>query len=276
MELNKINKISEIIKKNKKYSSISEDVITDEIESYFRKNPNKLDLLEKQKSEKFKKIIKEIRSNLHKSYGSFQTEDKAKRDDYLRKISSINDFRTHDLILSTSVSAKERLNDYSKLYKKIFSITGKPQSIIDLGCGLNPVSLPYMGINSCIYHAYDIDENDIAFLNRYFGLMKHYSNIKGTASVLNLKNNLLKIPKADICFLFKVFDVIEKDNHKLSESIIKSLNCKYIIVSFSTKTVSGKHMNHPYRGWIERMLERINLKYEKISLENEVFYIIIR
>ena len=78
----------------------------------------------------------------------------------------------------------------------------------------------------------------------------------------------------DVCFMFKFLDPIEDKGHKLSEEIIKLIKARYIVISFSTKTVSGKKMNHPYRGWIEKMLERIKKDFEKISLENEVFYII--
>jgi hypothetical protein len=271
---NQISAVLESVKQNKKYSSLSEDIVTAEIEDYFKKNQKCAEFLQKPKSEKFKKIIKDIRSKLHKIYGSFQTEDKNKREFYLKNLQGINDYSTFDKILSTSVSSRERLNDYGRLYKELFGITGKPKRIVDLGSGLNPISFPYMGINRCFYYAYDIDKKDIDFLNKYFGLMKGYSQLDGKAFFINLKDSKLNIPKSDICFMFKLLDVIEEKGHKLSEKIIKSLNCRFIVASFSIKTVSGKKMNHPYRGWIERMLSRIKLPYKKILTQNEIFYCI--
>ncbi len=88
------------------------------------------------------------------------------------------------------------------------------------------------------------------------------------------KTSFRKLPKADVCFMFKFLDPLEEKGHKLSEEIIKSLDCKYIVVSFSTKTISGRNMRYPYRGWIEKMLNRINIKFDRFNLENEVFYII--
>lgn len=271
-----INLLLEEIKKNKKYTSIHNDLVKNEIKGYFKKNQNKIKILEKPKSEKFKKIIKEIRAKLHSVHSSFQSEDKEKREYCLRRIQGINDYENHNKILETSLSSKERLEDYKNIYKEIFKVTGKPKKIIDLGSGLNPISFPYLGINKLTYLAYDIDEDEIDFLNRYFDLMKRYSKISGKASILDIRDvsSLKILPKADICFLFKVFDVLEKNSHKLSEEIIKSLKSEYIIVSFAIKTISGKKMNHPYRGWIESMLDRINIKFEKILTDNEVFYII--
>lgn len=262
------------VKKNKKYRFISDDLIKEEIVKYFKINPKSIKFLDKTKSEKFKGIVKAIRSRLHLIYGSFQTGSRNKREICLNEIKGKGDYKAHNKILSTSVSSKERLKGYNKLYREIFKITGKPKKILDLGCGLNPVSYPYMGLDELRYYAYDIDKEDCNFLNQYFSLMKKYSRLKGKAYVVNLKNSFKKLPKADVCFMFKVLDPLEEKGHKLSEKIIKSLDCKYIIVSFSTKTVSGRKMKHPYRGWIERMLNRINLKFEKIKLENEVFYII--
>jgi 16S rRNA (guanine(1405)-N(7))-methyltransferase len=263
------------IKKSKKYNSISEDLIKEEIKKYFKINPKDKKHLTKIKSKKYKEIVKAIKSKLHLIYGSFQ-KDKEKRDSFLKKIYGINDYKNHDEILSTSVSSKERLKEYQNIYKKIFKITGRPKKIIDLGCGLNPVSYPYMGLNGINYYAYDIDKEDCDFLNKYFRLMKEYTHLKAKAFVTNLRkiSEIKKIPRAEVCFMFKFLDVIEEKGHKLSEEIIKTLNCNYLVISFSTKTVSGKKMKYPHRGWIERMLERINLKYEKISLSNEVFYII--
>jgi 16S rRNA (guanine(1405)-N(7))-methyltransferase len=270
-----MDKLLSSIKKSKKYSSISDDLIKEEIEKYFKINPKQKEYLKNEKSKKYKDIIKKIKNRLHLAHGSFQ-KDKGKREVYLKKIYGINDYDNHDEILSTSVSAKERLKEYQKIYKKIFNITGKPKKIVDLGCGLNPISYPYMGLNGINYYVYDIDQEDCDFLNKYFLLMKGYTHLKARAFISNLKkiSEIKKIPKADICFMFKFLDVIEEKGHKLSEAIIKSINCKYIVVSFPTRTISGKNMKHPYRGWIEKMLERISLEYEKFSIDNEIFYII--
>jgi 16S rRNA (guanine(1405)-N(7))-methyltransferase len=271
-----VEQILNDIQKNKKYSSISRDLIKKEIKKYFQISPKSISLLEKTQSKKYKEIIKKIRNRLHLVYGSFQTKSKAKMEGLLREIDGINDYKTHDKILSLSVSSKERLKDYEKIYSSIFKITTRPKKIIDLGCGLNPISYPYMHINNLVYYAYDIDQKDIAFLDNYFNIIGRYTKIKGKAFVADLKDlDIVKeLPRADICFMFKLVDVLERRGHKLSEELIKSLKCKHIVVSFPTKTVSGRNMRHPYRGWIEKMLDRIGYKFERIVFDNEVFYII--
>jgi ribosomal RNA methyltransferase FmrO len=270
------------IKKNKKYSSISEDLIESEINKYFKIDPNEIKFLEHEKSKKYKEIIRNIRSKLHLIYGSFQVKHKDKREEYLielkkHKKDSKEYYLYHEKILSTNISSKERLKDYEFVYENIFKIVKKTKTILDLGSGINLVSYPYMKIDDVTYYSYDIDEKDIDFLNEYLVYMKKNSKLKGKSGIIDLRKELSvkKLPKADLVFMFKVVDPIDsRKNHKLSEQIIKSLNCKYIVCSFSTKTVTGKRMNHPYRGWFEQMINRISYNFSKFEIDNEVFYII--
>ncbi len=253
-----IEELIEKVKANKKYKFISNEIVEKEIREYIRKNPE----YERYKE---KMIIRDIRTELHKSYARFQIKKKKKREQYLKE-------RDYNGILKTNLSTKERLEYYKELYENIFKVTGKPKTILDLGAGINPCSYPLMNIKAS-YYAYDVDEEDADFLNRFFKAFK----IQGKAEIMDLSNieNIKKLPKADVCFMFKFLDPLEKNKgHKLSEEIIKVLKCKYIIASFATKTISGKKMNYSYRGWIERMLDRIGLKYNFIELGNEIHYII--
>ena len=260
------------IKQSKKYKTISEGVILAEIEKYIRKNP-------RYEIYKDKKILSEIKAELHKIHGSFQKISKRKREKYFEKLEkNSEDEEIVKKILLTNRSTKERLENYEKIYKKIFEITGKPETIVDLGCGLNPLSFIFMNLNKAKYSAYDIDEEDILLINKYFHLMK--KRVSGKAEIMNLSSvnekDIQKIPKADVCFMFKLVDVLDRRNHKQSEKVIKNLNSDYIVVSFSKRTLSGKKMNFPRRGWIEKMLERIGLKFEKIDFESEIFYVIAK
>jgi 16S rRNA (guanine(1405)-N(7))-methyltransferase len=248
--------ISEI-KKSRKYKDISEDVIKAKVDEYLAKNKNA-----------DKKIaLKDIKADLHKSHGSFRFQDK-KLDELLNKKDFIG-------ILDSNRSTKERLTDYESIYERIFAITGEPMSILDLGCGLNPCSIPIMRLNSLLeYYAFDINKSEMNFLNKFFETF----NINGAAQTLDLTRieNIEKLPEADICFMFKLVDILEKGGHKYSEEIIKVLSkkCSFIVVSFATKTLSGRKMMFAERGWIERMLQRIGMKFNKLIFDSEVFYVI--
>ncbi len=269
-----INQILQKVKEHKKYKSISDKVVINEIKKYLKSNPSKNNQINK-------KIIKDVRKKLHLSYASFQTKKKSKTKKYLHELMDANDKKSEDLtkkLLSITVSTKERLGDYKKLYKQIFKITGKPKTIIDLGSGLNPLSFPYMNLNKVNYFAYDIDDKDIEFLNDYFKIMKQ-EGLNGKAGILNLNNfsEISNLPyNVDIIFLFKIIDILDKKNHRHSEELIKQLikKTKFIVASFATKTITRKKMNFPNRKWFKLMLDRNSFKFKTIKTENEIYYII--
>ena len=140
---------------------------------------------------------------------------------------------------------------------------------------MNPISVIfYPNKNGLKYYAYDINRQDIEFLNNFFKI----KNIDGKAELINLQNikEVERIPDCDICFMLKLVDVLEEKGHKHSEMLIQELikKCKHVVVSFATSSISGKRMKYAERGWIERMLERIELKFNKIKFKNEVVYVV--
>ena len=89
-----------------------------------------------------------------------------------------------------------------------------------------------------------------------------------------IENTIKKLPKADICFLFKVLDPLERKGHKFSEMLITKIKSNFLVVSFSIKTISNKKMNQPRRIWFELMLKRLNYHFKVFKTSNEIYYII--
>lgn len=218
------------IKEKKELSGISNKIIEEILDNYVKSNAINLSNI---KERDVKLIIKFVRDKLRKLSGRF------------------------------SRSAEERLEFYPELKSLIEKL--KIKSILDLGCGQNPI---YIAEKNITYYACDINESDLTKVREHFQKNK----IKGKVFFCDLRKDN-KFPKADICLILKVFDAIETKGHKLAEKILLSLNCKYILISFPTKTLSGRPMNHPQRGWIERLLTRLGYKFEIIKSKNEIYYL---
>lgn len=245
--------VIQIIKKKKELQDIADSVVQSVLEEQISKHRISLSgLNEKQ----VKPIIKSVRAELRLFSGRFQKSLKDRK-------AMLKENRIEEL-LQTHSSTKERLSFYPELKKKIASL--KVKSILDLGCGLNPIALANKNIK---YYASDIKESELSLIKEYFKINK----FSGESFIhdLRFKKNL---PEADLCLLFKVLDVIDTKNHKNATELIKSIHCKYILVSFATKKLSGKKMNFPRRFWFENLLNSLNLKFETFSTENEFFYLI--
>ena len=164
-------------------------------------------------------------------------------------------------------SIQERKEFSKELYEKIFSITGKPKKILDLGCGLNPLNFLYKNI---YYLACDVDNEALKRVKKYFKKNK----IKGEVFYFDVKQDDVNgLDKVDVVFSFKVFDIFNRNKKKALE-VLKDIKSKYIVVSFATKTARGKRMNNPKRKWFEDLLLKLSYDYDIIRYYNEMFYVV--
>lgn len=274
--MEKLGSLIQDIKKKKELKELSESFVKKELTAFFRQNPKLSKSLDNPRSAYYKQIVKGVRAKLRRVYGLFRDKD---RNSLIKKLLKGKDVvKGRDVvkeILQTHSSTKERLPFYGELYHKIFAVTGKPVTIIDLGSGINPFSIPYMKLKQLAYHAYDLNKEEIASLNKYFKFLnKSNPFFRGKAEVLDI-TEVKKILPADIAFLFKMTDVIDRGKgHKKTEEVITAISAKYVIVSFPTITMSGKKMNFPRRRWIELMCRRLNYKFNVLAFSNELFYVI--
>lgn len=230
------------IKERKSFGNVDDSYVFERISDFLKKN-NKLRIDSNNiKNKGFRDVVKAVRGELHKSYALFW--DGSHR------------------------SARERESFYDMLYKKIFDITGKPAVILDISAGLNPFYFPFNDFK-VEYTATELSLSDCKKIEEYFNRNK----IKGKVLQLDLKKDF-KFPKADVVFLFKILDSIEVKGHKTAERIIKNLNAKYAVVSFATRTITGKRMRFSRRYWFESMLFRLGYKYKVIEFSNEIFYVV--
>lgn len=242
------------IKEKKELSSLADQLIIDTLNNYLKKHNLSL---EKVSDPDSKIIVKEVRAKLRVFSGRYQKSLKDRK-------KFLNDNSLQEL-LKTHSSTAERLEFYPTLKKIIKEL--KVNSILDLGCGLNPIALASPEIK---YNASDIKQDELSLIKLFF----KKNQIKGNVFIYDLKRIKEDLPKSDLCLLFKVLDILEEKEHKIAEEIIKKTPCKKILVSFATKKLSGKPMSQPRRFWFEKMLTRLNLKFEKFSSRNEIFYLI--
>ena len=276
------------IKKRRSLRDMNDDFIREQLFNYLHKSNRKLtnDLHGNfhNKSAIYKKVLKDVRNHLRRVYSLFRVEEEIKNRKELVEVSPEqtsnpkNHLRIVTKILSSHSSTKERLPFYKQLYHKIFAVTGKPSSIIDLGCGVNPFSIFFMNLHKLDYYAYDLSEDEISLLNTYFSLLsKENASFKGSAAVLDILHwqEIARHDSVDLCLMFKMTDVLDQGKgHKVSERIIKIIPARYIVVSFPIKTMSGKRMNFPRRTWIELMCKRLGYTFTPMTHINEIFYVI--
>jgi len=188
------------------------------------------------KSKEYKKLFKDLRRILRKTYGMFRV-----------------------------IKETRDLDFYKLVFNKI-----NPKSILDLGCGLEP--LYYTKLIKAEFYTTDISKNIVNNINSYFKANK----IKGKAFVFNLvDDDLNKLPKVDLCFMLKLLESLEIIKRNISKELLKNIKASYIVVSFAKIALGKKEkIRKSGRSWFRRILKELNYDYEIFDYGNEIVFLI--
>lgn len=202
-----------------------------------------------------KRAEKEAKNKLHQIWGAYYTQRKNYK-------------------LADHSSTRERLSHARAMFQQIFKITGKPKSIADYGCGLNPLFIPEMNLPAGTrYTALDIDLAEIKYLNQ--AVTQLAPQIRFEARV----HDLLGDPpvSADIALLLKLLPVLEQQQPGISRELLDKIPAKYLVVSFPTASLSSKKrgMRQFYSENFKKLLAGRE-QFEEISFPEEIFFVIKR
>jgi 16S rRNA (guanine(1405)-N(7))-methyltransferase len=173
-------------------------------------------------------------------------------------------------VLAEHASTAERIPHLDDFYEQLFAATGVPASILDLACGLHPLGLPWMNLpQTTQYHAYDILQPRIDFLNRFLLAL-------GMAPLAENRDILINPPEleANLGLFFKEAHRFEKRQPGCNRDFWASLKVDTLAVSLPTENLAGTHsLLDQHRRLVEENLSGTGIR-EEIQIENEVIFLI--
>jgi len=171
--------------------------------------------------------------------------------------------------MSFHASTTERLPILEELYGRIFAVTGIPNRVLDLACGLHPFGLPWMGLpENLSYHAMDIDCELMALLGRFFS----------DRLVAECRDVLVRPPEepANLAFLLKAVPCLEQQERGASLRLLRALKVRHAVVSFPAHSLGGrsKGMAEHYAAMAEELIETLGADAEVLRYPSEIFYLV--
>jgi 16S rRNA (guanine(1405)-N(7))-methyltransferase len=140
-------------------------------------------------------------------------------------------------MLASHASTRERLQILDEFYSRLFAHTGVPNHILDLACGLNPFSLPWMGLPAgANYSAYDIHQPRVDLINQFLTGC-------GLVPLAHNQDILLEPPHedVDVAFLFKEAHRMEERQRGCSLPLWQAVKTKFLLVSLPASSLSGRY-----------------------------------
>ncbi len=261
MDINEL--IAEIVS-SRKYASVSREVI------------ERTCIEASKKYKKKKEVLSEAKKQLHIIYESFLTKNcqsiaRKKIENYSGE-DMANDKSFSKELLSLHVSTKERLASVDETYDFIAQYITQDCILSDVGCGFNPLALPFLSNKPSRYLAYEISQETVELINLYFARV----------GIDNYRAELLDAVifsppgHCDLLLAFKLLPLLQQQKKGRVIEFLVSTSFEKAIVSFPIKSLSGKNkgMESFYSSFIESNLPmQITINDRKV-INNELFYVL--
>jgi 16S rRNA (guanine(1405)-N(7))-methyltransferase len=139
-------------------------------------------------------------------------------------------------IMGRHASTAERIAILPEFYRTALAGLPPIRSVLDVGCGLNPLAIPWMGLPADVtYHCCDIDAGLIDFLNRYFAL----AGIDGRAEVRDVVSSPPREP-ANLALALKLLPTLDQIERDAGATLLHALVAPYLLVSFPARSLCGR------------------------------------
>jgi len=224
-------------------------------------------------------IIQSARTRLHQLTGAYL----APKLDYAQWLYKFKSLDPNDRLglESTSLSMMrlhastyERLEVLPTFFQTALASISPVKSVLDLACGLNPLSIPWMPLaDEFSYYASDVVNPLVHFLRHYFELYR----VKGEASILDLSFSIPSQP-VQLALLMKTLPLMEQIEHSLSQKILENLNAEHILVTYPLRSLGGrrKGMEETYRSQFDQLVAGRDWKIQEFRFPNEVAYLVTK
>jgi 16S rRNA (guanine(1405)-N(7))-methyltransferase len=221
-----------------------------------------------------KEAEKAAKARLHQFYGSWVAEGWAKRAEKALTELERDDIgaqQAAERLLSAHSSTRERLAHIGECYDRIFAACGAPPSVLDIACGMNPVSFCLLGMSGQRILGVDAGTAVADTLNRFFALSDMQNAVACAGDVMDS----LPAGRYDLALVMKFLPLAERLERGGALKLLGSIDADRIVVSFPTRSLSGRNvgMERNYSAWFEGLGYRGGIVNRFVCAE-EIFYIV--
>lgn len=193
--------------------------------------------------------VKRVKRRLHQAVGAFRAGRPASitrwpvDDPAALRRACLHAMRGH-------ASTRERVPHLDAFYPAIWAVTGVPRRVLDLGCGLNPLALPWMGIGAATYHAIDVDAAAL-------DLARGFLEAGGQPHVVELRDLVadMSAEPADVALLLKLVTTLDRQHADAATTLLRTLRADHAVVSFAARSLGGRGSHErTYRSRLDRLV----------------------
>jgi 16S rRNA (guanine(1405)-N(7))-methyltransferase len=175
--------------------------------------------------------------------------------------------------MRSHASTRERLAHLDTFYPRVWQHTGVPRNLIDLGCGMNPFALPWMGIGDATYLAIDADRRPLEAVRGFLDLVGQPHRVEARDLVGGPPDDI-----ADVALLLKLVTTLDRQDGEAAARLLRGLRAGHAVVSFPARSLAGRGrgMERTYRERLDRLVDEVGRVSEvaEASIPSELVFVL--
>ncbi|MBI9043347.1 MAG: hypothetical protein JEZ06_02605 [Anaerolineaceae bacterium] len=235
---------------------------------------------ELRKRKSLKEAVKSTRSRLHQAAGAYR-EKKINFPALEKEMMELEPSLQNEGLkafcreaMQTHASTQERLPILESFFDQILAEIQPVGSILDIACGLNPLTLPWIPVSGNIeYFACDIYTDMINFLNNFFS----FTLVSGEAKLCDITQHIPQQP-VQLALLLKAIPCLEHLDKQIAYRLLDSLKAEHILISYPVQSLGGhsKGMIQHYDNQFEDIISGKSWKIQRFEFSTELAFLISR
>jgi 16S rRNA (guanine(1405)-N(7))-methyltransferase len=171
-------------------------------------------------------------------------------------------------------STAERLPHLARFFASVWELTGgAPRALLDLGCGLGPLALPWMGLSpTAAYHACDVDLRSLEVAGGFLELVGQPSAVHACDVVADGPPSVT----ADVALLLKLVPLLDRQDPSAAARVLLALDARYAVVSFPARSLGGRRgMAAAHRRRLDDLVVQTRVgDVREASVPNELIFVL--
>jgi 16S rRNA (guanine(1405)-N(7))-methyltransferase len=175
--------------------------------------------------------------------------------------------------MAAHASTRERVPFLETFYAGIWRHTGVPRRMLDVGCGLSPLALPWMGLDrDARYIATDVDRRPLAAVDEFLALVGQAHVVRASDAVTDRPSDAV-----DVALLLKLVPTLDRQDPGAASHLIDAIRARHAVVSFPARSLGGrsKGMERAYRARLDDLAARARVtQVAEASVPNELVFVL--
>ncbi len=177
-------------------------------------------------------------------------------------------------LMRLHASTAERVPIMERFYRRVLRPLCPFRSLLDVACGLNPLSIPWMGIGSDVaYYGYEAYADMAAFLDQALALLEVPGCVEPQDVIAHPP-----VRVADVALVLKAIPCLEQVDKEAGATLLGALQARQVVVSFPVRSLGGrsKNMVANYEAHFRELVAGRRWSVTRFVFETELAFVVTK